>query len=175
MNSRIIFFALTAFFICAVSLINPAYSQIRPGATAKAKQQKKPGNESQLFDKLDLNKDGKVSREEVAESNFIPLKDNFNAIDRNKSGDLSREEVKNAHNYMASKPAQKSTSKSHSVKVILDTNGDGKYSRTEVIKGSNKFYKTNFNAIDVNKDGYLTNSEINAFKKSQTNKPVKKK
>ena len=174
MNFKLRDIAALVLFFCLFTNLNTVYGQIRPGATQKAKKEKKPVNNGQLFDKLDLNKDGKVTRAEAVESNNAPLKDNFDNIDTNKSGDLSRDEIKNAHKHMKPKSAM-SKSKQAAPANVIDTNSDKKYSRSEVNKSSSDYYKLNFVKIDTNKDGFLTAIEISTFKRAQTKTAVKKK
>ncbi|KXK18078.1 MAG: hypothetical protein IT216_12235 [Saprospiraceae bacterium] len=73
-------------------------------------QQKSNPAHASLFDNLDTNKDGKVSREEANKSNLVIIKEKFDNLDTNKDGFLSKAEVQNAR-YNVNKGQQRTTSK----------------------------------------------------------------
>lgn len=78
----------------------------------KAPQKSQPAHSS-LFDNLDTNKDGKISRDEADNSNLAIIKDRFDNLDTNKDGFLSRTEVQNAR-YNLNKSQGKAVRKSES-------------------------------------------------------------
>lgn len=46
----------------------------------------------------------------------------------------------------------------------IDTDGDGKVSRAEAEKAERKILAQRFDAIDTDKDGFLTKDELKAFR-----------
>jgi len=98
--------------------------------------------------RLDTNKDGLISREEAKPTQR--LSQNFDALDTNKDGQLSAEELRATRNRgsMAS----------------LDANKDGTISREEA-KASPRIARS-FDAIDADKDGQLTREELAAWRKA---------
>jgi len=85
-------------FLLFFGLVSNAEAQSRNAgkpAPAPAEKKSKPQYGS-LFEKLDLNKDGKISKEEAEKSDNKRLQDNFTNFDSNKDGFISQEELKNA-------------------------------------------------------------------------------
>ncbi|OBX24440.1 hypothetical protein BAA08_00100 [Bizionia sp. APA-3] len=58
----------------------------------KGKDQKKPPTFSELLEKMDANKDGKLAKEEISGN----LKNHFSEVDTDKDGFITEEELKNA-------------------------------------------------------------------------------
>jgi Ca2+-binding EF-hand superfamily protein len=101
----------------------------------------------------DKNADGMISREEARES--LPrLYENFDAIDANKDGYITFEEMRNARQAHRGGGAHGEGWKK------WDANGDGKLSREEVAKAPR--LSQDFDAIDTNKDGFLSVEELQA-------------
>ena len=103
----------------------------------------------------DTNGDGKISREE-ANASLPGIAKNFDAIDTNQDGFLSKEELA---------AAGEKRGRGHRMLEHLkaaDTNGDGKFSREEA-NASLPHIAKNFDAIDTDKDGFVTKEELRAF------------
>ena len=96
---------------------------------------------SAAFAEIDTNKDGKLSKDEIAAY--------FDRLDTNKDGFLSQEEL-------AAARAQHMHQHSRA-----DASGDGMISRDEA-KALPRL-SSNFDAIDTNKDGMLSRDEMRAF------------
>jgi Ca2+-binding EF-hand superfamily protein len=99
---------------------------------------------------LDQNGDGMISRDEAAA--HPRLARSFDRLDANKDGVLSRDELRAGHH-----------SGQHGRHASLDTNGDGLISRDEA-KSAPRLAER-FDAIDADKDGTLTRSELAAWRK----------
>ncbi|MCO6460515.1 MAG: hypothetical protein J5I59_03870 [Saprospiraceae bacterium] len=77
-------------------------SQVSKGAalnkqTTSVTPKKKSHGQS-LFAKLDVNKDGKITREEAKNSNLQVVIKNFDNLDTNKDGSLTNTELKGLRN-----------------------------------------------------------------------------
>lgn len=97
-----------------------------------------------FFQKLDANRDGRVSLAE-----FMPWRDaQFDRLDTNKDGGLSREEVAAGKTNFARKILEKFDR--------IDANQDQKLSRIEFRAGGRR----RFLQFDANRDGYLSKEEL---------------
>ena len=101
------------------------------------------------WDKLDINHDGKLSREEVQQGR-PKLAEHFGKVDANGDGQLTPLEMREA------RAAHQARMKARWDK--LDGNHDGKLSRDEV-QGRPKLVQ-NFDKVDANGDGQLTPMEM---------------
>ncbi len=101
--------------------------------------------------RADKNGDHKISREEAAA--YPRLAQRFDAIDANNDGFITRDEMKAVHAKVASARLK-----------AIDTDGDGRISRAEANAKAPRLAK-NFDAMDTNKDGYLSKDEMAAAKK----------
>jgi Ca2+-binding EF-hand superfamily protein len=132
---------------------------------------------ARMLQRMDTNKDGKISREEARG----PLAKNFDLIDTNKDGYLDREELlRAARRFLANnnglgpaKGENKAQPKSGPAVDFdaLDLNADGRLTRSE-LKGTP--YEQDFDAIDTNRDGKIDRKEFQAYLKSQSEKQQKK-
>jgi EF hand len=105
-------------------------------------------------DRLDTDKDGKVSAAEYTAG----AKTSFDKLDANADGKVTAAEMDSA--YTTSKPgvgAAKTQSSADRIKT-LDTDMDGSLSASEHEAGS----KAMFDQLDADKDGSLTDVEIKA-------------
>lgn len=75
---------------------------------AFAQEKEKKGDKESLLEKLDTNKDGKLSRAEVDASDKSKLKDKFAEVDTNKDSFLDKAELKA---YKKEKKAEKAAKK----------------------------------------------------------------
>ncbi len=108
------------------------------------------------WEKMDLNKDGKIEKSEVTQLVTERVNKMFDRRDRNKDGVITKDEV--------TPPTIEERFAKH------DVNGDGKIDKTEMDKFRQERSKQRFEMRDANKDGYL---DINEFgrKGPRKNKP----
>jgi len=128
-----------------------------------------------ILDRMDKNKDGKISRDEAQGQ----IKENFDKIDLNKDGFLDKEELlKMARAVLANGggpgkgpgpgPGGFGVGAANPYDFdALDKNADGRLTREE-LKGT-RFYDL-FDLIDTNKDGKIDPKEWEAFVKKDKEK-----
>jgi Ca2+-binding EF-hand superfamily protein len=97
------------------------------------------------FNKIDVNNDGKISKEEY---NAAVIK-TFNKYDKNKDGFLTKEEIKAIRKIDTQKFLKE-----------VDKNKDGKISKEEFIEAAEKRFKL----LDKNNDGFISQQEWNSFR-----------
>jgi Ca2+-binding EF-hand superfamily protein len=104
---------------------------------------------------LDINSDGLIDRTEAAKS--PRLLENFDSIDVNKDGKLSKEEMPRRGERGDRKHGGRGDG-ARDAMAKLDTDKDGRISRAESAAGEGKF-ATRFDQMDVNKDGYVDRAD----------------
>jgi len=166
------------FLVLIAGTLNVASAQetkIAEGKPSNTNHGVKPvkSNNGQLFDKLDLDKNGRISKDEAMKSNNERFTGNFDRIDTNKDGNVSREELKSSKNYVNTTPQPQKNKDSN---PKLDANNDGKISHDEAYKSGNQYYINNFEKLDTNKDGFISKEEKQSGKASKkaTKTTVKK-
>ncbi len=100
--------------------------------------------------KMDTDKDGKISRAEATEK----MAQRFDQMDTNKDGFITQDELQKLRDGKKNKDKKG---------MKMDKDQDGKISRSEA---SGKL-ATHFDAIDANKDGFLTKDELKDARKKQ--------
>ncbi len=104
-----------------------------------------PGAQGRGLLRLDSDGDGRVSRQEYLQ--------HFDALDTNKDGFISPEEMQAARQALGPRGNGQGW-------LRWDADGDGRLSRAEVANAPR--LSQNFDAIDANKDGFLTADELQA-------------
>ena len=94
-----------------------------------------------LFNSMDTNKDGAVSKQEYLDSHAKK----FDAMDKNKDGKITADEM-----------PTKNKGKPNVVFDEMDVNKDGVVTKQEYLD----YYAKKFDAADKNKDGKLTKDEL---------------
>jgi Ca2+-binding EF-hand superfamily protein len=124
---------------------------------------------SDVFERMDANKDGKISKAEA--KNFIAQ--NFDRIDANKDGFIDKDELRR---FVARTVAMGGGGGFGSAGFggptgpdfdALDKNADGRLTREE-LKGTP--YADKLDEIDTNKDGKIDKKEFAAYLKKQAEK-----
>lgn len=108
------------------------------------------------FSKFDKNNDGRISREEAR----VGADRMFNEIDTNKDGFISKEEMQAHQKSMHDEFREGMREKMREHWKSADKDGDGALSRAEVDAAHMKRLSRDFDKLDTNKDGKLTEDEI---------------
>ncbi|MCR9240391.1 MAG: EF-hand domain-containing protein [Rhodobiaceae bacterium] len=112
-----------------------------------------PPNPDRMFEMLDLNKDGEITREEAESAGEA----RFQAADTNGDGLLSREEMTAAREARSAERQERRFAK-------LDTNEDGLLSPEEMAAGPHGERRQGmFDRVDENGDGKITREEAEAM------------
>lgn len=123
------------------------------GAGLAAAQPGGPGGHGRgLFEKVDANKDGVVTSQEVESS----AKEFFAKLDTNKDGKVTPEERKAAHEAGKKHHEQRAEERFEA----LDKNDNGALDREEVARMPDHF----FGRLDTDKNGSLSYEEMQAFR-----------
>lgn len=116
---------------------------------------------------LDTNNDGVIDRAEAGKHKWLAEK--FDSLDRNDDGKLDRSELRRGHGkrghrahgrYKGRRMGHSGMYGGMSRYAALDTDGDGRISKLEA--DSSPRLASRFAEIDLNKDGYLVRSELQA-------------
>ena len=108
------------------------------------------------FSKFDKNSDGRISRDEAREGSDRM----FNDIDTNKDGFISKEEMQTHHKIMHDEFREGMREKMRDHWKSADKDGDGSLSRAEVEAAHMKRLSRDFDKLDTNKDGKLSEDEM---------------
>ncbi len=112
-----------------------------------------PPNPERMFEMLDLNKDGEITREEAEKAREA----RFQSADSNGDGLLSPEEMTAARETRSAERQQRRFAK-------LDTNEDGLLSPEEMAAGPRgERHAGMFDRVDTNSDGKITVEEAQAM------------
>ncbi|MBT9611746.1 MAG: hypothetical protein IV108_00600 [Burkholderiales bacterium] len=130
---------------------------------AKAERGAQPCvDKKQHFQKLDLDKNGAISREEA--KTHARMDKGFEAMDTNKDGQVTEAEYRDYAKARMERHREKAKTEMKARWDKADANGDGMLSREEA-KGSSYVMK-HFDAIDADKNGQVSEQEIADYMKS---------
>ena len=130
-------------------------------ATAPASGASAAGAQPTPRVKLDSNGDGSVDRAEAAKHPRLAGK--FDELDKNKDGKLTKEEMPQRHDRGHGKRGHGP----REAMVKLDTDKDGRISRTEATAGEGKM-ASRFDQMDANKDGFIDRADHEVRAKQRT-------
>jgi len=108
------------------------------------------------FSKFDKNNDGRISRDEAR----VGADSMFNEIDTNKDGFISKEEMLAHQKTMHHEFREGMRERMREHWKSADKDGDGALSRAEVESAHMKRLSRDFDKLDTNKDGKLTEDEM---------------
>ena len=151
--------------ILVIALIAAGAINVNAQESKKEEHKKHPTFE-QLLDKLDTNKDGKLSKAEAKG----PLSHLFDKIDADKNSFISKTELENApkrkHKGKGEKRHHGDRPTFEQLLDKLDTNKDSKLSKAEA-KGPLSHH---FDKIDTDKNGFISKTELENTPKSEGHK-----
>jgi len=113
------------------------------------------GREGQMFDRLDTNHDGVITKEEVTAAGAKRFAQSFDKLDANHDGMLTQDELR------AAGEARREEAKAQLAARFkqADTNADGLLSKDEATAGMPMLAR-HFDKIDTNKDGQVSPEEL---------------
>jgi len=171
MNQRIVFIAAALLVSPLLVHAEDGRKDSRPGPSQEQRQAAKEKLKS-----ADKNGDKMISREEAK---AMPgLEKRFDKLDGNKDGQVSKQEMttaRKAHQQDRQQDRKQERKQRAEEKFSkADADHDGSLSRDEAGKGSPGIAK-NFEAIDANKDGKASKEEIKTYHQAKMQKMREKK
>jgi len=145
-------FVLTATLVLGTVSVQAQY----PGPP----QGKGPGAMGERIKAADKNGDGFISREE-AQASLPKVHENFDKMDLNKDGFISKEEFQKAGEARRAAMQAERNAEMERRFAAADKDGNGKISQDEA-QASMPRVAERFEAMDTNKDGFLTREELAA-------------
>ncbi|MCT4611435.1 MAG: EF-hand domain-containing protein [Pelagimonas sp.] len=130
---------------------------------------KGPRGGAMMFEQMDLNKDGQITKEEVAQAKAK----RFTDADADSDGFLTADELKaHAQKQHADRAAKKMERRIAKMIERTDTDNDGKISaaEAEAAASSDKRADKMFAKLDTNEDGVITKEEAEAARKEMRGK-----
>lgn len=152
-------------FVGAAVITAMAYAQapdemeMEMEATSPPARADKPVRPEEVLRRADVNKDGKISFEEMKAARPELTQERFNAMDTNKDGSLGPED-RPAGDRGRARGAREGEDESRrqfmQMLMSTDADQDGKASYAEVTAAKPGFAKSDFDRVDRNKDGFIT-------------------
>ena len=96
---------LIAGAVAAVLPLTAAIAQTPPAPPADTPQQEQPQQQGATFESLDINSDGRISKDEAAANKSVT--EQFSLYDKNGDGFIEKSEVTSANTSSGEQPSQK--------------------------------------------------------------------
>jgi hypothetical protein len=126
-----------------------------PAATTTSPATGAPHRGGDMFNRLDTNHDGAISKDEAAAGSYLVK--SFDTIDTNHDGLITQDEMRAA----GEKRREEMKAEAEARFKAADKNGDHLLSKEEVTAGMPRLAR-NFDQLDTNKDGQLSPEELAA-------------
>lgn len=135
-------------------------------SAAREGRPREPG--SAIFDRQDLNHDGKVTLAEFQQAERERQQKLFERLDRDHDGAITREEVQALREEHRGKVRERRGERQERMEQLrgLDADGDQQLSRAEIGDKLPRLSE-NFAAIDGNNDGKLSRDELRAAREAK--------
>jgi len=143
------------------SIIATAVLALAPAALFAAAESAAPpdrsAREAEMFQRLDTNQDGVLTKDELQAKGAKRVAQSFDKLDRDKDGMVTQDEMREA------RTTRMAEMKEHAEERFkaADKNADGSLSKEEATAGMPRAAKR-FDTLDQNKDGQLSPDELRA-------------